>query len=445
MKKRIFIIVLALLCQNFCLKAQSNTSNTGLKLGDQVPDITINNIFNYKGPDGKPATSAKISDFKGKLLILDFWATWCSPCVEMLPRMDSLQQEFEGKIQFLPVAYQSRKEVDHFLKKKVTPNQQSNLPRVTGDSLLTSLFPHHTLPHYVWIDQNGTVCQITDMFAINKTNVAAQLNHTKPALPQKTDPKVIDHDLSKPFLVNHNGGDGQNFIYHSIISGYTSGLRSMYNYQVNNGDFPESYISCTNMNLQLLYRLAYSDGKRYIGDNRVMLNVKAPDQITTSTLHGADYRRWMSQGKAFCYEIRMPAVYDHKIFQFMREDLDRLFPQYLVKVEKRKSKCIALVRTSGDDKIRSTGGNPKADFEDDGCDLKNTGINQFTGRLDAYYLQNSAYPVVDFTGYTGKVDMTIAANLGDLASINLALQKYDLKFVETDLPVDMLIISDNKQ
>ena len=43
-----------------------------LKIGDTVPDITITSVYNY------PASTIHLSDLKGKLVILDFWATWCS-------------------------------------------------------------------------------------------------------------------------------------------------------------------------------------------------------------------------------------------------------------------------------------------------------------------------------------------------------------------------------
>lgn len=59
------------------LKAQSGPrsidqgENDKLTVGDVMPDITFNNLVNYK------SSSAKLSDFKGKLVILDFWATTC--------------------------------------------------------------------------------------------------------------------------------------------------------------------------------------------------------------------------------------------------------------------------------------------------------------------------------------------------------------------------------
>ena len=53
-----------------------------LKIGDKVPDIEFKNIINYK------SKTARLSDFKGKLVILDFWGTWCTSCIAAFPKME---------------------------------------------------------------------------------------------------------------------------------------------------------------------------------------------------------------------------------------------------------------------------------------------------------------------------------------------------------------------
>jgi len=57
-----------------------------LKIGDPVPDIILENMVNYSGK------TAHLSDFKGKLLILDFWATWCGPCKMFAPVIDEIAE-----------------------------------------------------------------------------------------------------------------------------------------------------------------------------------------------------------------------------------------------------------------------------------------------------------------------------------------------------------------
>jgi len=56
--------------------------------GVQAPDFTAND------KDGHPV---KLSDYKGKTVVLDFWATWCSPCQMSLPHTTALARQYAGK------------------------------------------------------------------------------------------------------------------------------------------------------------------------------------------------------------------------------------------------------------------------------------------------------------------------------------------------------------
>jgi len=53
--------------------------------GDSAPDFSIT------ADDGRTITA---SNFGGKLLLLNFWATWCAPCIEELPSLDQFQRQF---------------------------------------------------------------------------------------------------------------------------------------------------------------------------------------------------------------------------------------------------------------------------------------------------------------------------------------------------------------
>lgn len=53
----------------------------------------------FNGPDGKPV---KLSDFKGKPVLVNLWASWCAPCVKELPTLDQLAHS--GRVQVLAVS-----------------------------------------------------------------------------------------------------------------------------------------------------------------------------------------------------------------------------------------------------------------------------------------------------------------------------------------------------
>ncbi|MBP1157568.1 MULTISPECIES: TlpA disulfide reductase family protein [unclassified Paenibacillus] len=71
--------------------AQAENTAVGLKIGQQAPD------FELKMLDGQ---SVKLSDYRGKIVIINFWATWCPPCRAEMPHMQQyyMENEKEGVV-----------------------------------------------------------------------------------------------------------------------------------------------------------------------------------------------------------------------------------------------------------------------------------------------------------------------------------------------------------
>jgi thiol-disulfide isomerase/thioredoxin len=69
--------------------------------------------------------SHSLSDYRGKIVVLNFWATWCGPCREEMPMLSRLSQDFTPQdVVFLAVSLddaKSQSKIRHFLdKKKIT-------------------------------------------------------------------------------------------------------------------------------------------------------------------------------------------------------------------------------------------------------------------------------------------------------------------------------------
>ena len=124
-------------------------SGDALAPGDLRPDFTLPDV------DGTPRA---VSEWDGRLLFINFWATWCPPCLEEIPTFVRLQQEFEGKgVQFLGVAIDGAENVRGFAAEHAM-NYPSLIAKMEGIEL-TQRFGNRigALPYTVVVGRDGRV------------------------------------------------------------------------------------------------------------------------------------------------------------------------------------------------------------------------------------------------------------------------------------------------
>jgi peroxiredoxin len=120
-----------------------------LKPGDSAPG------FDLKDITGK---NHKLSDFKGKLIYLHFWATWCGPCLGELPVLNKLITDVKSnKIVFINVCLDNDyTKWESIIKEK----KLLGINLICDDNWsksLDSLYKISSIPHYTLIDQNGLI------------------------------------------------------------------------------------------------------------------------------------------------------------------------------------------------------------------------------------------------------------------------------------------------
>lgn len=158
---------MATLCLFFSAPSQAQSVTNKFKpvrIGGRIPDVTLTNVCNYE------TTKTNLSDFKAKLIILDFWSTSCTSCLANSPKTEELQKQYGGEVQFIKVTCQPKAEVLPVLE-ELYKTHPSAIPVVTDDSALHQLFPHINLSHYVWLDQTGKVVATTTGEQLTAENI----------------------------------------------------------------------------------------------------------------------------------------------------------------------------------------------------------------------------------------------------------------------------------
>ncbi|MBN8862625.1 MAG: hypothetical protein J0H92_04610 [Sphingobacteriales bacterium] len=137
-----------------CLIQTSDAQPTiqPLAIGDSIPDTPLE-YFNYSRPAGN------FSDLRDEFVIFDFWGPACLPCVRVLPKLDSLQQEFPNLRLFLVNA--TRSDVEKFYNRKRDSLPWLNrLCHIVNDNKFGVYFSIKTIPTYVWI-RKGVLWRVT--------------------------------------------------------------------------------------------------------------------------------------------------------------------------------------------------------------------------------------------------------------------------------------------
>lgn len=80
---------------------------SGVEVGEESPDFTVQL---YKAEEGEFALSEEeftLSQYRGKIVVVNFWATWCTSCIAELPDFNKFQEDYQKDVVVLALNYES--------------------------------------------------------------------------------------------------------------------------------------------------------------------------------------------------------------------------------------------------------------------------------------------------------------------------------------------------
>lgn len=407
-----FILLLSLL---FSTKSIAQ----GLEVGDNCPDVEIKKIINHS------ANSARISDFKGKAILIDFWFSSCTACIESMPKLDSIRQEFGEEIQILLVNHESEEKVRNTFK-KIKRLNGIKLASVVSDTLLSLIFPHRSAPHEIWIDKNGTIMAITDHLSVTRENISDLISGKEMILPIKKDD--MEYKADAPIITSTKT---EYLLKYSCITGYQPGLSGSIGMNVK----PGSNIlvaRAKNVCLQELYVLAYGQWAKDFNFSRVIIDFE----------DSARYKQKTSNSHLFCYDNWWKDTSQFRAMKEMQWQLDNFF-RIESKLEKRKTTCLVLRKTNFIRSQRSEGKHKRAEtyIKGDTLIIENVRLKYLIENKLNYGLYAwSPFQFIDETMINEGATFTLPAVFKSVDQTNQYLKTYGLEVVleERILPVIVL-------
>jgi len=118
----------------------------------------------------------KLSDFKGKLVYIDIWATWCGPCKDEIPHLKKIEKKYQGKdITFIKLSFDSNKKAwEEFVNEH---NAKGFSLHMKNDfqSELAKLYKIGSIPRFILVDKEGEIIS-TDAPRPSETAIENMIN-----------------------------------------------------------------------------------------------------------------------------------------------------------------------------------------------------------------------------------------------------------------------------
>lgn len=172
-----FTLLLILSAPFFCAAQQA------YKTGDVIPDLPIKKILNHASASGS------LNSFKSTLIIIDFFGTWCVPCIKALPELASYKSKFKENISIVLVSTEEETKLNKFISNR----RPFPFPMIVDeDSLFFNRFQPPSYPYTIVLNKNLRILSVLNAADLSESMLEKYIagEETGIGSPQNSPPIV---------------------------------------------------------------------------------------------------------------------------------------------------------------------------------------------------------------------------------------------------------------
>jgi uncharacterized protein (TIGR03435 family) len=335
---------------------------------------------------------------RGQVVVVDFWATWCVPCLPVLDRIAAMEKAFAGKpVRFLTVALDTPERVKKYLGEKGISVQTFV---DDGERTTAKAWGVRSVPSTAIVDAQGKVVAVTLGENVTEAVVGKVLAGEKVQLPVQARVSNLSWDVEEV-----QWADGAEPVYQVVIKPI----------ETSSGGY--------------LYK---PGGNRISGDGSVVLAMVVA-AWQTDTMH-MDVRTKLPAGQ-YRFAAVVPKGREEELLPSLQEGFQRTFG-FRARWEEVEKEVLVLTHDPSVALKESEAAAPEAGFGRGKITMKKQTAGQLAERLPNWLKK----PVVDETGLGGVYDFDLEYRSDGEEMLREGLKKYGLAVVAGQRKVKMLVV-----